>query len=69
VNRVVEFLTFPVVLPMWFLVAIVALTLVQLAYLGGDYARNALAVVRDVSGVRPQRHGGRHGRPKGATDG
>jgi hypothetical protein len=64
----VEFLTFPVVLPMWFLLAIVALTLVQLAYLGGDYARNALAVLRDVSGVRPQRHGGRHGRPKGATD-
>jgi hypothetical protein len=58
----VEFLTFPVVLPMWFLVAIVALSLVQLAYLGGAYARNALAVLRDVSGVRPQRHGGRHGR-------
>lgn len=58
----VEFLTFPVVLPMWFLLAIVALTLVQLAYLGGAYARNALAVLRDVFGVRPQRHGGRHGR-------
>lgn len=60
----IEFLTFPVVLPMWFLLALVALTLIELFYLAGDYARNAQGVVRDVFGVRPQRHGGRHGRPQ-----
>jgi hypothetical protein len=60
---VIEFLTFPVVLPMWFLLSIVVLMLIELATLGWNYARNALDVVCDVFGVRPQRHGGRHGRP------